>query len=273
MRTIAVVSQKGGSTKTTTTLNLAATMAREGLKVLALDADSQANLTYALLGGSAPAPPTFSEVLAGAAAAEDAIVPTRVEGVSLMPAVPGLADVAMQLAIEVGRERLLLAAMEVTDWEFDICLIDTGPARTLLTTNVLGYAGEIIVPLTPCLYGYLGLQQIEADMAKARRNLGNKQLALLGVVVAMTEKTKLSADFEGQLREAYGDLVFKATVPRSVKFGEAAARSLTIFEYDRLGRGANAFEALTREVLDRGRDQEGRDGVAGQGDLRRHGAA
>jgi chromosome partitioning protein len=275
MRTLGIVAQKGGSCKTTTVLNMAGAMAGEGLRVLAIDADTQANLSYALLGGATPQGVTLSEVLLGDAAADDAIVTTRVEGVELIPAVPGLADVVVRLAAEAGRERRLLTAMEEMTRRFDACLIDTGPTRSLLITNVLTWVGEVLVPVTPCLYGFLGLQQLQADMAAVRRYLGNKQLTLLGVLLAMTEKTKLSKDFETQMREAYGELVFKTTVPRSVKFGEAGARSLTIFEYARLSPGALAYEALTQEVLNRGRDQEGRDGVTGsaEGGLRAHGAA
>jgi chromosome partitioning protein len=276
MRTIAVVAQKGGSTKTTTVLNMAAALAGEGLHVLAVDADTQGNLSHTLLGGVAPQGVTLSEVLLGDAAADDAIVPTRIEGVELIPAVPGLADVAVRLAAEAGRERRLLTAMDEMTRRFDVCLIDTGPTRSLLITNVLTYVGEVLVPTTPCLYGFLGLQQLQADMAAVRRYLGNKHLTLLGVLLAMTEKTKLSKDFEAQMRAAYGELIFKTTIPRSVKFGEAGSRSQTIFEYARLSPGALAYEALTLEVMSRGRDQqEGRDGVAGgaTGDLRAHGAA
>jgi chromosome partitioning protein len=275
MRSIGVVAQKGGSCKTTTVLNLAAALAGEGRRVLAVDADTQGNLTHTLLGGVAPAGETLSEVLLGDAAVDDAIVPTRVEGVELVPAVPGLADVAVRLASEAGRERRLLTAMEEMTRRFDVCLFDTGPTRSLLISNVLTFVGEVLVPVTPCLYGYLGLQQLGEDMAAVRRYLGNKRLALLGVLLAMTEKTKLSKDFEAQMREAYGALVFQATVPRSVKFGEAASRSQTIFEYARLSSGALAYEALTLEVIHRGRDQEGRDGAdgSGAGDLRVHGAA
>jgi chromosome partitioning protein len=273
MRTIAVVSQKGGTTKTSTVLNLAAAMAREGLRVLTLDMDTQANLTLLLLGGASPAEPTIADVLADQAGADDAIVATGVEGVSLMPARPDLADVALNLAFETGRERLLLAAMEDMTREFDVCLVDTAPSRTLLTTNVLGFAREVLVPLVPCLLGYVGLQQIEADMAKARRNLGNKRLALLGVLLAKTDKTRVSRDFEAQVREAYGPAVFATTIPASVKCVEAAGQMKTIFEYARLSPAALAFEALCGEVIDRGRDQEERDAVAGEGPARRHGAA
>src|SRR5262249_45450124 len=139
--------------------------------------------------------------------------------------------------------------------------------------NVMAFAGEVLVPLTPCPYGYLGLQQIQADVAKVRRNLGNKRLRLLGILLAQTEKTKVAADFEREMRAAYGEMVFKTTVPRSVRCVEAAARTLTIFEYARLSPGALAYEALCGEVLSRGREQEGRDGVAEGGDLRRFGAA
>jgi chromosome partitioning protein len=139
MRTIAVVAQKGGQLKTTTVINLAACMAAEGLRVLVVDADVQANATYLLLRGEPPRQPTLSQVLTGEASAEEAVVPTSVDGIELIPSEPGLADVGVALASEVGRERRLRSAMAELSRPFDVCLIDTGPTRSLLTTNVLNY--------------------------------------------------------------------------------------------------------------------------------------
>ena len=111
MRTIAVVAQKGGAGKTTSVVNLAACLAGQGRRVLVVDSDTQANATYVLLRGETPRRPTLAEVLTGDATADEAIVPTAFEGVDLIPAEPGLADVNVSLAAEVGRERRLRSAM------------------------------------------------------------------------------------------------------------------------------------------------------------------
>jgi chromosome partitioning protein len=255
MRNIAVVAQKGGQLKTTTVVNVAACLAGQGRRVLVIDADVQANATYVLLRGSAPRQPTLSEVLTGDATVDEAIVPTEFKGISLIPSEPGLADVNVSISGEVGRERRLRAAMAELSEPFDVCLIDTGPTRSLLTTNVLNYAHEVIVPLGPGLFGFLGLNQLQADMNLVRRFLENKALTLTGVFLVLTEKNNVCRDFEREIREAFGDLVFSTTVPRSVKFEEANARQLSIFEHAPKSPGAVAYKSLTREVISRGERQ------------------
>jgi chromosome partitioning protein len=256
MRTIAVVAQKGGQLKTTTVVHMAACLAGQGGRVLVIDADTQANATYLLLRGAAPRRPTLSEVLTGEVTADAAIVPTAVEGVGLIPSEPALADVNVALASEVGRERRLRSAMADLSKPFDVCLIDTGPARSLLTTNVLNFAREVVVPIGPGLFGFLGLGQLQADMNLVRRFLENKALTLAGVVLVMTEKNNVCKSFEKELRAALGDLVFRTTVPRSVKFEEAYAHLQTIFEHAPKSPGAAAYKALTKEVMSRGNGQQ-----------------
>ncbi len=243
MRTIAVVAQKGGQTKTSTVINVAAALAGQGRKVLVIDTDTQANLTYVLLQGSSPKRPTLCEVLTGEASVDDAVVPTSIKGVELIPAEPGLADVNVSLAGEVGRERRLRSAMAELSRPFDVCLIDTGPTRSLLTTNVLNFASEVLVPIGPGLFGFLGLGQLQTDMGLVRRFLENKTLAMLGIVLVMMERNNVCRDFEQQIREMYGELVFKATIPRAVAFEEANARQLSIFEHAPKSLGASAFKA------------------------------
>jgi chromosome partitioning protein len=276
MRTIGICSQKGGCTKTTTVISLATVMAGQGLRVLALDGDAQSNLSYSLLGGKVPTSPTLCEVLAGTAYADEAVRPTRITGVDIIPAVPGLADVSVTIASEVGRERRLRAAMAEVDLEYDVCLVDSGPTRTLLTTNILNFVGEVLVPVGPGLYGYLGLDQLTEDMARTRKFLENKALTLNGVLLVLTEKTNMSRAFEAQMRQAYEGAVYATTIPKSVKVEEATARLQTIFECARFNPVALAYEKLTSEVLNRGREQETRgDDVAAEAgrNLRSHGAA
>jgi chromosome partitioning protein len=273
MRTLAVVAQKGGQCKSTVVINLAACLAGQGRGVLVVDADTQANATYVLLRGEKPRPPTLSEVLTGEAPADAAIVPTAFAGVELIAAEPSLADVNVALAAEVGRERRLRVALAEMTRAFDVCLIDTGPTRSLLTTNVLNAAGEVLVPISPGVFGFLGLGQLQADLNLVRRFLENKAVRLAGIVLVMMERNNVSRDFEAEIRGLFGDLVCRATIPRSVKFEEANARQQSIFEHAPRSPGALAFEALTAEVCGDGRQQQAdRDDLA-EGDLRADDAA
>lgn len=263
MRTIAIVALKGSQTKTTSTVNLAACLAGQGRRVLVLDLDTQANTTYVLLRGAAPKRPTVSEVLTGDVAAADAIVPTGFKGVELVPSSADLADVNIAIGNEVGRERRLRVAMDGMTRRFDVCLIDTGPTRTLLTTNALNYAGEVFVPIAPGVFAFLGLGQLQADITLVRKFLENKSLALAGVFLAMTERTTVSRDFEAGIRATLGELVMRTAIPRSVKAEEANARCLSIFEHDPDGPVAEAYRALTTEVLSRGGEEERDDAPLG----------
>jgi chromosome partitioning protein len=262
MRTIAVVALKGSQTKTTSVVNIAACLAGQGSKVLVLDLDTQANATYVLLRGESPRPPTISEVLTGDVDAESAIVKTGFDGIEMIPAEPGLADVNIAIGSEVGRERRLRAAMATVEKQFDYCLIDTGPTRTLLTTNVLNYAEEVLAPIVPGVFAFLGLAQLQNDISLVKRFLENKALHLTGVFLSMVERTTVAKDFEAGLRDALGDLVFQTTIPRIVKFEEANARRQSIFEHAPDSPGTDAYVALTREVISRGQREEKRDDLA-----------
>jgi chromosome partitioning protein len=210
-------------------------------------------------------------VLGGAGGAAAAIVPTTIPGVELIAAEPGLADVNVSLAAEVGRERRLRSAMAEVEG-FDVCLVDTGPTRSLLTTNVLNFAGEVVVPLAPGLFGFLGLAQLQADMNLVRRFLENKALVLAGVFLVQMDRTAVSRDFEREVREALGDLAYSTTIPTSVKFREAEARRASIIDHAPKSPGAVAYRALTLEVMSRGNGQAKRNEPA-LGDLLGHDAA
>lgn len=272
MRSIAVVAQKGGQLKTTSVVNIAACLAGQGSRVLVLDTDTQANATFVLLKGGTPCKPTLADVLTGDASADDAIVPTGIEGVSLIPAEASLADVNVSLGSEVGRERRLRSAVAALAQPFDVMLVDTGPTRSLLTTNVLNAVDEVIVPLSPGVFGFLGLGQLQADMGLVRKFLENKTLALAGVFLVMLERTNASRDFENQVRDELGELAFRTTIPRAVKFEEANSRQRSIFEHAPNSPGAVAYESLTREVMSRGQQTRKRN-VPAQRNLRRDGAA
>jgi chromosome partitioning protein len=263
VRSMAFVSEKGGVGKSTTVLNVAAAMARKGFRVLVVDTDPQANVSYVLLRGEKPRRPTLSEVLVGTAEAEHAIVSTVVEDVSILPAETSLADVTVTLAGELGRERRLRVAMEGAEQVFDFVLVDTAPTRSLLTTNVLNYVGEIMIPIAPGLFGVLGLGQLQADVNQVRRFLDNRALRIGGIFLTMTEKNNVGRDLEGQLRELFGEIVFTTKIPRNIKLEEAHSRHESILTYAPKSAGAAAYLALTQEILDHGREANRVDGTGG----------
>ena len=261
MRTIGFISAKGGVAKTTTAINVAAGLARLGHRILVLDTDPQGNASHVLLGGEKPRRPTISEVLSGECEASDVIVPSHFGGVDVMPSDAGLADATAALTNEVGRERRLRVAME-GQGGYDFALVDCAPTRSIVTTNVLNYVGEVIVPVTPGLFGVLGLGQVREDVALVARYLENKRLRIGGILLTQVEKNNVHADVERQIRDAFGPLVFAAKIPRSIKIEEAHGRHEPVLTYSPRSIGAVAYEALTLEIRD-GR-QANRDAAAGR---------
>lgn len=265
MRSIGFISAKGGVSKSTTAINVAYALGRSGLRVLVVDTDPQGNASYVLLRGEKPRRPTLAEVLIGDDDAEAAIVPTHFGGVELLPADASLADATAALTNEVGRERRLRVAMEGVGDGYDFVLVDTAPTRSIVTTNVLNYVREVIVPITPGLFGVLGLGQIQEDVGQVARYLENKSLRIGGILLTQTDKNNVHADVERQLREMFGGLVFATKIPRSIKVEESHARHEPVLTYSPKSVGAVAYEALTREILSDGREAD-RDATA-VGDL------
>lgn len=249
MRSIAFLSEKGGVAKTTSVLNIAAGLGLARKRVLVVDTDPQGNASHVLLRGEAARRPTLAEVLTDGAGAPEAIVPSAFDGVSVLPTDHTLADAALLLANEVGRERRLRLALDEVAGDFDFILVDTAPTRSVLTTNVLNFARELYVPIAPGLFGVLGLGQLQTDVAQVRRYLDNKDVRIAGIVLVMTEKNNVAKDLEEQLRAMFGPIVCRARVPRSIKLEEAHSRHESVFTYAPKSPGATAYRELTEEIL------------------------
>jgi chromosome partitioning protein len=252
VRTIAVVNLKGGSGKTTTATALAVGFARRRKRVLLVDADPQANATMTMLDGAAPAGPTLGDVLLDDARAGDAIRQSRVGRVDILPADARLADAALLLSDQLGRERRLRAALAGQDG-YDFVLIDSAPQMSLVTVNVLNYAAELLVPVDAGLYSIAGLARLRETVDQVRRFLDNRELHIGGLVLTRVLRNKATQDLERQLREAFGDLVYQTVIPHSVKVEEAHARHRTILEWAPKSPPALAYEQLVTEVLAHGR--------------------
>lgn len=256
MRRIVLASSKGGVGKSCTAVSLAVGLAQRGHKTLVIDCDAQANATWTLLGGRFAEPPTLAGVLMRQAAAEDAIRPTPVEDLDLLPADAALSGVNVALVQELARDTRLRSAMAPVAERWDFCILDTAPTFTTILANALVYASEVIVPVDPGIYAVLGLVQLQETIAEVREAYGNRDLRLSGLLLTKAVRTNVVRDVEAELRGRFGDLVFQAVVPASTKIEEAHTRGQTVMQYAPRSPGALAYAALVEEILHHGRAKD-----------------
>jgi chromosome partitioning protein len=257
MRSIAWISEKGGTAKTTSAINTAVGLAKLGNRVLLIDTDPQANAGLVLLEGKPAGPPTLASVLLGDAGASEAIRPTRTAGLDILPADVSLADASVTLGNLIGREARLRAALAEVEDDYDFAIADTSPTRSVLTINVLVFAAEVLIPIEPGLFSLSGLGQLQNAIEDVRRYLGNGGLKITGLVLTRTRNDGVSRDVESQLRATFGELVCRTAVPSSVKVEEAHGRFQSVLDYAPRSPGARAYEALVAEIIDHGRAKIG----------------
>lgn len=240
--TIAILSQKGGTGKTTVTRSLAEGLTRSGLAVLAIDADPQGNLSE-YFGVPADAYPTLGEVLAGQEKAVDAITG------GVIPANLGLAEAELMLAGKIGRELTLRNALREPKRRYDIVLIDCPPTLGLLTVNALVASDWAILSSEAEHFSEQGVEGAMEVIGLARENL-NPDLELLGVLLNIADmRTNHARATLTMLQETFGDKVFETVIKRSIVYPESARAGRSIFEHRR--RKALDYASLTVEVLAR----------------------
>lgn len=257
MRRIALVCLKGGSSKTTTTTALAVGLARAGRRVLVIDSDQQANATWTLLGGADAELPTLAAVMTRSATADEAIRPTSVPGLELLPADPSLGGVNVALAQELGRDTRLRSALASLEGRYDYVLADTGPSFSTILANVLVWTEEVIVPLDPGVYGVLGLVQLQETIAEVREAY-NPALRLSGLVLTKVSRNNVARDVEAELRAKFGHLVFTTTIPLSSSVEAAHTHGRTVLEHAPKSTAAVAYLELVAEVDRGGAKERGR---------------
>jgi len=234
--------------KTTTTVNLGYGLARAGKRVLIVDTDAQSNSTYSLLG-SLDQELTLFDVLINGAKMPDVILPTRQDGLFVVPGSINLSAADLLMASAPGRERKLARALKQVD-TFDYVLIDTPPNLGVLTVNSFIACTDVIIPIALTTYALIGISILETTMQELRENL-DVTLPVLGVVANLDDHTRLSSDVLSAVREHFGDLVFDAVVPRNIKVEEAHNQIACLFDYAPGSTGAQAYSKLVKEVLQR----------------------
>ena len=247
-QTIACTNQKGGVGKTTTVVNLATYLALLGDRVLVIDLDPQGNATSGFGIDRTAVAGSVYDVLVDGAPLAGLHVATPVEGVRLVPSSIALAGAEVELATADGRERRLGRAVRPEQDAWDWILVDCPPSLGLLTVNALTGSDAVLIPIQCEYYALEGLTQLIATINLVRDHL-NPALAIAGVVLTMYDgRTNLSAEVAAEVRRHLHDAVFQTIVPRSVRLSEAPSHGLPIALYRPDSKGAEAYEALAREL-------------------------
>jgi chromosome partitioning protein len=250
-QTIACANQKGGVGKTTTVVNLASYLARDGDRVLVVDLDPQGNATSGLGVDRAALDRSVYDAVVDGHDLATLIVQGTADGVDIVPASIALAGAEVELAGVDARERRLRRLIEPVAMNYDVVFIDCPPSLGLLTVNALTAADSVLVPLQCEYYALEGLTQLLATIDLVRDHL-NPRLALDGVVLTMADaRTNLSADVAAEARRHLGAKVYDTVIPRSVRLSEAPSHGLPINRYAPDSRGAIAYGELAREFLAR----------------------
>lgn len=255
MRTIAIVNQKGGCGKTTTSVNLAAGFAKIGQRVLVIDLDPQGHTTLGLGHDPDKLTRTIYHALTltgNQNRISDIIVKTDIELLHLAPSNILLAGAELELTLVFGREFVLSEQLNSIKDEYDICVIDCPPSLGLLTLNALVASTDVIVPVQVHYYAMEGLKQLLQTVNIIRERFHPCDVKILGLLLTFVERTTLSNEIQQQMKEFFGNLVFNTVIHRTVKLAEAPSAGESVITYAPESKGAAEYQALAEEILNAG---------------------
>ena len=252
-RIFAVANQKGGVGKTTTVINLGASLALTGHRVLVIDMDPQANLTsgVGLKGQTTPEGTIYKALTGDGVDCENFVIPTPLEGLSLIPADHNLTGAEIDLVAVEQRESRLRRTIEGLRERFDFIFVDTPPSLGLLTLNTLVAADAVLIPLNCEYFALEGIADLLATLRRVTAAF-NPRLEIAGVVLTMhDERTNLGQQVARDIRAFFQERVYTTVIPRNIRLGEAPSHGLPGVLYDPKSRGAEAYLSLAREFLTR----------------------
>lgn len=249
-RALAIANQKGGVGKTTTAINLAASLAANDLRVLLIDSDPQGNATTGLGLTKEPDRPSLYHVILGDVSAKDAVLPTGLDGLSIITADKNLVGANLELIETPNREFRLRDRINEIRGDYHYILIDCPPALDLLTLNALIASDAVLVPIQCEFFALEGVSELMDTIDRIHDSF-NHDLQVEGILLTMfDDRTNLTRQVAHDLKEFFGDEVFKTVIPRSIRLAEAPSFGKPILGYDPRSRGAESYIKLAKEILE-----------------------
>lgn len=246
---IAIANQKGGVGKTTTSVNLGASMATLGKRVLLVDIDPQGNTTSGVGVNKADVANCIYDILINEAEPKDTILETQIEGLHIIPATIQLAGAEIELVSTISRELKLKKALNAVKVNYDYIIIDCPPSLGILTINSLTAADSVIIPIQCEYYALEGLSQLLNTVRLVQKNL-NPHLKIEGVLLTMLDaRTNLGIQVIEEVKKYFQEKVYRTIIPRNVRLSEAPSHGQSIITYDSRSKGAEVYLELAKEVI------------------------